>query len=190
MVLAFIKLNRSLHNGYATTEKLPTVRIGCGADGPFYYFTNLNPDLPNFGLSEDGYYHLCLSLLDIVGDYQYPGFIREALNLCKVDPEIKESWQASDTCLQWLVWEGCVVKHDLREMRKFLPNKADRKAIMSYSDKNVSLLNGGLELTMGVEDEAYQGEFFDYDVNHEFTWTLNGCGFFESAYDYEIANGI
>ncbi|HBI9931173.1 TPA: hypothetical protein LAL36_004347 [Escherichia coli] len=51
-------------------------------------------------------------------------------------------------------------------------------------------LNPDGDVSMDVEDTKYSGAYFDYDVDHQFTWTLNAMDFFEYAYDYEVVNGI
>lgn len=152
-------------------------------------FKNLNPEIEHFGLWDDDYYHLCLSLLSIVGGYQNRFFIREALNVCKADPEIEEGWQAADRFLEELIWEGCVVKDDLREMRQFLPDKADRKAIFCWDSPDCFLYSDG-ELWIEGIDEDHEGQYFNYDEEHQFSWTLSGMDYFAFAYDYEIAHGI
>lgn len=166
----------------------PVVKIVNGV----YTFKNLNPDAEHFGLSEDDYYHLCLQLCEVVGRYQGEGFIRSALEDAKADPEITNGDEAASTCDGELIWIGCNVKDDLRELKKFLPDKADRRSVLwnrggwSYSQ----LIFPDGDVSMDVEDPRYSGCYFDYDVDHQFTWTLNATEFFAWVYDYEVYNGI
>lgn len=150
-----------------------------------YTFKNLNPEIEHFGLWDNDYYQLCLQLLEVVGRYQYSGFIRKALDLCKADKNITNGEEAAESALEWLIWEGCVVKWDLRAMRDFLPNKADRKAIFSWDSPDCFLYSDG-ELWIEGVDEDHEGEFFNYDEEHQFSWTLSGMDYFAFAYDYEI----
>lgn len=166
--------------------KRPTVSVINGV----YTFTYLNPEMDRFGLSEGEYYQLCLLLCGIVGGYQSSDFIREALNLCKSDPKIEEGWQAAEFFNGELIWIGCNVKEDLKDLRKFLPNKADRRAVLWNWPNNDQLIFPDGDVSMDVEDTKYSGAYFDYDVDHEFSWTLNATDFFAWAYDYEIAHGI
>ncbi|HCJ5532807.1 TPA: hypothetical protein NUW95_004906 [Escherichia coli] len=166
----------------------PVVKIVNGV----YTFTDLNPDALLFGLSEDGCYHLCLQLCDVVGRYQSRDFIREALNFCKSDPKIEEGWQAADHFVGELIWIGCNVKEDLKDLRKFLPNKADRRTVLwnEWPDTCSQLIFPDGDVSMDVEDTCYSGYYFDYDVDHEFSWTLNATAFFAWAYDYEVIHNI
>lgn len=167
-------------------NKTPVVKIVNGV----YTFSNLNPDAEHFGLSEDDYYQLCLLLCEVVGGYQYHGFVRNALEDAKTDPEITDGYEAASTCDGELIWIGCNVKNDLRDLKKFLPEKADRKTVLWCDGPNDQLIFPDGALSMDVEDPRYSGCYFDYDEDHEFSWTLNGCDFFGFAYDYEIAHGI
>ena len=164
----------------------PVVKIVNGV----YTFSNLNPDAEHFGLSEDDYYHLCLQLCEVVGRYQGEGFIRNALEDAKADPEITNGYEASSTCDGELIWIGCNVKDDLQELKKFLPDKADRKTVLWCDGPNSQLIFPDGDVSMDVEDPRYSGCYFDYDVDHQFTWTLNGCDFFDFAYNYERAHDI
>lgn len=158
-----------------------------------YTFKNLNPDALLFGLSEDEYYHLCLQLCDVVGRYQGEGFIRSALEAAKADPEITNGDEAASTCDGELIWIGCNVKNDLRELKKFLPDKADRRVVLWNEDNwpiPCQLIFPDGDVSMDVEDTRYSGCYFDYDVDHQFTWTLNATDFFAWAYDYEVVHGI
>lgn len=174
----------------ATIAKMPTVHIDYSMNEPVYTFTDLNPELPYFGLSEDEYYQLCLLLCGIVGSYQSNDFVRDALEAAKAIPEIEEGWQAAEFFNNELIWIGCNVKEDLKELRKFLPNKADRRAVLWNWPNNDQLIFPDGDVSMDVEDTRYSGCYFDYDVDHQFTWTLNATDFFAWAYDYEVAHGI
>lgn len=169
-------------------NKTPVVKIVNGV----YTFSNLNPDAEHFGLSEDDYYHLCLQLCEVVGRYQGEGFIRSALEDAKADPEITNGDEAASTCDGELIWIGCSVKDDLQELKKFLPDKADRRTILwnNWAGTGSQLIFPDGDVSMDVEDPRYSGCYFDYDVDHQFTWTLNATEFFAWAYDYEVACGI
>ena len=179
-------LEESCSPMFGRKNTTPVVKIVNGV----YTFSNLNPDAEHFGLSEDDYYHLCLQLCEVVGRYQGGGFIRSALDVVKQDPDIKEGWQAADEYTDELIWIGCFVKRDLLELKKFLPDKADRKTVLWCDGPNVQLIFPDGDVSMDVEDPRYSGCYFDYDVDHQFTWTLNGCDFFAFAYDYERAHSI
>lgn len=168
-----------------TIAKNPTVEVINGV----YIFKDLNPDALLFGLSEDDFYHLCLQLCDVVGRYQGDGFIRSALEDAKADPEITDGDEAASTCDGELIWIGCNVKSDLRELKKFLPDKADRRTIL-WNEWYSQLIFPDGDVSMDVEDPRYSGCYFDYDVDHQFTWTLNVTDFFAWAYDYEAYYGI
>lgn len=150
-----------------------------------YTFKNLRPEIEHFGLWDNDYYHLCLQLLEIVGRYQYSGFIREALDVCKADKNITNGEEAAESALEWLIWEGCIVKWDLLAMRDFLPNKADRKAIFSWDSPDCFLYSDG-ELWIEGIDEDHEGQYFNYDGDNQFSWTLSGMDYFAFAYDYEV----
>ena len=179
-------LEESCSPMFGRKNKTPVVKIVNGV----YTFSNLNPDAEHFGLSEDDYYQLCLQICDVVGRYQSSDFIRDALEAAKAIPEIEEGWQAADYFVDELIWIGCFVKRDLLELKKFLPDKADRKTVLWCDGPNSQLIFPDGDVSMDVEDPRYSGCYFDYDVDHQFTWSLNAMFFFEFAYDYEIAHGI
>ena len=173
-----------------TIAKMPTVHIDYSMNEPVYTFTDLNPELPYYGLSEDDYYQFCLRLLEIVGGYQYYGFIRAALEYLKNDPDIEDGDEAASAQINELLWEGCNVKTDLRDLRKILPNKADRRLILWGNEINDSLLWPDGELWIPAIDEDHCGEFFNYDEDRLFSWTLSGIEFFSFVYNYEVTHGI
>ena len=160
----------------------PVVKIVNGV----YTFKNLNPNKARFGLKEDDYYQLCLLLCDLVGWYQHKGnFMRDLLENLKQDGGILFGMEAVSEASDVLFWSGCFVKDDLRELKKFLPNKADRRVV---------LLGGLLDFDgffrMDVEEDHYSGKYFDFDDQHNFSWTLQVDKFFEFVYDYERAHSI
>ncbi|HBP8299353.1 TPA: hypothetical protein L6L13_004250 [Escherichia coli] len=160
----------------------PVVKVINGV----HTFTNLNPDAKYFGLSEDDFYHLCLQLLNVVSSQcehgRYP--VRQLLEEAKA-AEYEDGEKASEQICDVLMPDGCLVKDTLARLMTFLPNKADRRAVL-----HGGLLSEDDFFRMDVEDERYTGNYFDYDVDHRFSWSLNGMFFFEYAYDFEVANGI
>lgn len=174
----------------ATIAKIPTVHIDYSTNDLVYTFTDLNPELPHYGLSEDDYYQFCLRILEIVGGYHYYGFIRDALESLKDDPDIEDGDEAASAQVEELIWEGCNVKTDLRDLRKILPNKADRRLILWGNVINDSLLWPDGDLWIPAIDEDHEGEFFNYDDDHQFSWTLSGMEFFSYVYNYEIGHCI
>lgn len=162
--------------------KRPTVSVINGV----YTFTDLNDDLPYFGLSEDDYYQLCLNILAVVFSYEGGRYHpRELLETAKADG-FENGEMASCQICDLLMPDGCLVKNTLARLKVFLPNKADRRAVLQVG----YLLSEDVFFRDDVEDERYYGCFFDYTTDHQFTWSLTGTRFFEFAYDYEIAHGI
>lgn len=152
-----------------------------------YTFTDLNPDAEHFGLSEDEYYHLCLQLCEVVSHQcecgRYP--VRQLLEEAKA-ANYADGEEASRQICDVLMPDGCFVKSTILDLMTFLPDKADRKAVL----QNGCLLSEDVFFRDDVEDERYNGCFFDYTTDHYFTWSLNAMFFFAFAYDYEIAHGI
>lgn len=151
-----------------------------------YTFKNLNPDAEHFGLSEDDYYHLCLQLLEVVCSYEGGRYRpRELLETAKANG-FEDGEKASEQICDVLMPDGVPVRDTLAMLKSFLPDKADRRAVLQVG----YLLSEDVFFRDDVEDERYYGCFFDYTTDHHFTWSLNAMFFFGFAYDYEIANGI
>lgn len=161
----------------------PVVKIVNGV----YTFKNLNPDAEHFGLSEDDYYHLCLQLCEVVSQQcecgRYP--VRQLLEEAKA-AGYADGEEASRQICDVLMPDSCLVKSTILNLMPFLLDKADRKAVLQSG----YLLVEDTFFRDDVEDERYQGCFFDYTTDHYFTWSLSAMFFFEFAYEYEIAHGI
>ncbi|HBE2986452.1 TPA: hypothetical protein KL481_004516 [Escherichia coli] len=151
-----------------------------------YTFKNLNPDAERFGLSEDDYYQLCLQLLEVVCNVGYEGGRyrpRELLETAKADG-FEDGEMASCQICDLLMPDGCLVKDTLAMLKDFLPDKADRRAVLTH------MLTEDFFAPVDVEDEKYIGCWFNYNDWQQFTWSLTGTLFFEYAYDYEVIHGI
>lgn len=149
-----------------------------------YTFKNLNPDAERFGLSEDDYYQLCLQLLEVVFSYEGGRYRPRAMLEELKGAGFEDGEMAACHYCDLLMPDNVPVRDTLAMLREFLPDKADRRAVLTH------MLTEDFFAPVDVEDEKYIGCWFNYNNCHYFEWSLTGTLFFEYAYDYEVIHGI
>lgn len=158
-------------------ETYPTVEVIDGV----YTFANLNPEMEHYGLTEDHFYQLSMLILKATDALvSRCGRVSDLIAEYKEDPDPASWWYTiGDMHCDFSV------KDTLRVLRKFLPNKADRRIVVCSLLYNFELDRYCAEAGLPM------GDFFCYNAHvHQFNWCLIRGGLFKSACTYEIAHGI